>query len=254
MFSIAACILVALALFILVVLFATEKLALADELIGSVGSLLLLAAVVIGSIGGGLLFELLINPVRARTLCEATFADARSLGNHLLVLRGIDDEAALSLAAGAVTNRVLRIAYSFSLRLMFPFSKLDASTIGGQLWAYFGPLSLIVGLSCILFGPYITFVGLTVMFVSTGLSLFFIPLTRTVFGRALAFGAISCAAAFDSVPDSELATIITLGLRKDETFSHALYEHPLAAPTIANWIAGHVLGGSKELRTRSAAR
>src|SRR6201999_19877 len=38
----------------------------------------------------------------------------RLLADRLLVLRGIDDEAALSLASGAVANRLLRFLYSWA--------------------------------------------------------------------------------------------------------------------------------------------
>ncbi len=172
-FSIAACIPVAIVIYALVMHFAAEKLALADDTAASILALFVIAAFFAGAIGGGRLFELLVNPVRARTLCAATFADAKSLGSHLLVLRGIDDEAALSLAAGAVANRVLRIAYSFTLRLMIPFSKLDVPRIADQVLAWFGPPILATSIIYMLFGPHITFVGLTILFVLMVSSPFF---------------------------------------------------------------------------------
>jgi hypothetical protein len=81
---------------------------------------------------------------------------------------------------------------------------------------------------------------MAVLLLTPVLAIFLVPLTRTVFGRELAVGSMACDAIFDSVPDSELATTITLGQRKDEALSHSLYEHPLAARTIVNWIAGHI--------------
>jgi hypothetical protein len=216
------------------------------------------AGFVCGLIGGRLLFRLVINPIpksgtpthwqlRSRKLCEATAADARLLTNHLLILRGIDDEAALSLAAGAVANRLLRVTYAASIKLMSPFSfSLSGLPRWGLILLAFSPgtviapLLLVFLLLLILFGPVGAAIGMTVLFFIPVLAIFLVPLTRTVFGRELAVGSMGCDAFFDSVPDSDLATTITLGQRKDETLSHSLYEHPLAAPTIANWIAGHL--------------
>jgi hypothetical protein len=211
-----------------------------------------LVGVVGGWIGGGLLFRLLINPIpkarmpsrwqlRSRLLCDATTADARLLMNHLLVLRGIDDEAALSLAAGAVANRLFRVAYKFSLNVMLgPFSTIR----GAKWWAlflpgiYFAPLLLALVLCAVFFGPHVALIGIVLVLVTAVSSLFLAPLTRTVFGRELALGSMGCDAFFESAPDSEL--IVTLPLSKNEALYHALYENPLAPPTIASWIAAHL--------------
>ncbi|WP_156179825.1 hypothetical protein [Bradyrhizobium sp. LTSPM299] len=251
MSSLAACILASI--------FSVDELTVNDN---PISLLIILAAFVIGWIGGGLLFKLLINPVpknkiptrwqlRSRMLCESTVADARLLKDHLLVLRAIDDEAALSLAAGAVANRLLRVAYALALKVL----QASVITPPESRWRwffffipalFFAPL-LLFGISCVaLFGPYTTAVGIALVFITPVLAIFLVPLTRTVFGRELAVGSIGCDAFFDSVPDSGLATVITLGLRRDETLSHALYDHPLAAPTIANWIASHVVEGDQK--------
>jgi hypothetical protein len=274
-FSIAACV---LATFFLIekpaVVDATSALNFIEkEVVRPMSSLIFLAAIIIGWIGGVLLYRLLINPIpknttptqwqlRSRRLCEATAADARSLKDHLLVLRGVDDEAALTLAAGAVANRLFRLVYSFWLRLMLRlFPKVQVTFPSAAMrWLfmlssagmfliplYVVPLLIILGFSTFLFGPYITFVGAIVLFVAASLLLFLIPLTRIVFGRELAFGAMGCDAFFDSVPDSDFAKINTLGLVTNESHSHALYENPSAPTIIATWIAGHLPSARDEI-------
>jgi pimeloyl-ACP methyl ester carboxylesterase len=228
----------------------------ANEVVDDVIIILLmfLAAIVFGWIGGNLLYKLLINPApknitptrwqsRTRTLCEATLFDARLLRNHLLVLRGIDDEAGLSLAAGAVANRLLRAVYNFSIKLVrSPFSKLPyARWIMVFLTTiYFAPIFVTSVVSLTFFGPYITIAGVIILLATAALTLFSIPVTRTIFGRELVFGAMGCDAFFDSVPDSNLANVMTLGQGTEDRLSHALYENPLAPSAIAAWMAAHL--------------
>jgi hypothetical protein len=70
-----------------------------------------------------------------------------------------------------------------------------------------------------------------------GVAFALICLSRAIFGRELVFGAMSCDAIVDSVPDSTNARIITVPPRADQAdLNHALYEHPDVPPTIADWI------------------
>ena len=54
-----------------------------------------------------------------KRIADATPKNTSMLNGRLLVLRGIDDEAALSLATGAVINRVTRAIYNFSAFSLF---------------------------------------------------------------------------------------------------------------------------------------
>ncbi|MCP3444203.1 hypothetical protein NLM32_24535 [Bradyrhizobium sp. CCGUVB14] len=210
-----------------------------------------LVCFILGWRGGDLLFKLLINPLpktrtptawqlRSRLLCEATVSDARSLKDRLLILRGIDDEAALSLAAGALANRLLRVIYGSVVKV---WGAAFIPKSDKWYWVLFlpvmvsAPISFVVAGSLLLFGPVAAMILYAAMFVVPVVAIFLVPLTRTVFGRELAVGSMSCDAFFDSVPDSDQAAIITLSLRKDSTLSHSLYDHPRAAATIASWMA-----------------
>jgi hypothetical protein len=77
------------------------------------------------------------NPTRwqkwPKLVADATPKDAKALNGRLLVLRGIDDEAALTLAAGAIINRISRAIYNVSACSLFGW--------GG--WAVFLPILIV---------------------------------------------------------------------------------------------------------------
>jgi hypothetical protein len=191
---------------------------------------------------GGFLHRLLINPLpknkvpthwqlKPSLLSEATVADAKLLDDRLLILRGIDDEAALSLAAGALTNRLLRFLYNLTATrsvIFLYFLALPAQA----LKLYNDNIPIIVGLF---------------LFLVTLLCLFLPSVTRSVFGTELAFGAARCDALFDSVPDSDRAKVVTLRAESDqEQLIHAIHHNPAAPPSIVDWFAAHIAAGTTE--------
>lgn len=186
---------------------------------------------------GTQLHLLLINPrprkqstnwqLKPKHLTESTMWDARAMDNRLLVLRGVDDEAALSLAAGAIANRLLRVFYQiiFSARVMIAV-------------AIFGVLAFA---SLIIFSDTLLGVFQIVYFVLLCVAagcLMLPSMFRPVFGRELAFGAIRCDASFESAPDTDRAKIVTL---HDELGSkgliHSIHQHPDVPSVIVHWIA-----------------
>jgi hypothetical protein len=153
-------------------------------------------------------------------------ADATLLGGRLLILRGIDDEAALTLASGAISNRLSNLLYSLAV------------TIGLFSVYSFSFLIFIFGKN-----EGLLFFFVIAIFSLAVLGLFLPSLTRLVFGTEFAFGAARCAAAFDSVPDSSQAKVITIrGRAGQKRLVHALYEDPAAPICIASWIAAHLDG------------
>jgi pimeloyl-ACP methyl ester carboxylesterase len=157
-------------------------------------------------------------------LSEATSANALVLGDRLLVLRGIDDEASLTLAVGAATNRLMRVAYALLMRRV----------LWGLIIAYV--VFFFAGWS----NSYLSnLVGAT-MFLAA-LALFLPGFVRTVFGRELAFGAFRCDAAYDSVPDSCRSLVKTFQNSADDNrLFHSLHQNPNVPQTIANWISEKV--------------
>jgi hypothetical protein len=184
---------------------------------------------------GSFLERLLINPLpksnaltpwqmKPRLLSEATAADANLLDDRLLILRGIDDEAALSLAAGALTNRLLRFLYNFIattsvfILLVVMFLLIWATKNGN-----------------------IIFFTMTFLFSVALLCLFLPSVTRPVFGTELAFGAARCDTLYDSVPDSDRAKVVTLRAETDQDqLVHAIHQHPAAPQLVVDWFATHI--------------
>ncbi|MGY3610156.1 MULTISPECIES: hypothetical protein [unclassified Bradyrhizobium] len=179
---------------------------------------------------GNKLHSLLINPLnlqhptswqlRPRRLVEATSWDAKLIDNHLLVLRGVDDEAALSLAAGAIANRLLRFVYEFVYRpsTMVIFLLLSVTLM----------LSKELGIAHV--------IQSVIVLIAVG-CLFLPSLIRPVFGRELAFGAARCDASFESAPDANRAKIVTLRSRLGAThLIHSIHQHPEAPSVMVSWI------------------
>jgi hypothetical protein len=186
---------------------------------------------------GKQLHLLLINPhphkkptdwqSKPQRLVEATMWDARALDNRLLILRGVDDKAALSLAAGAIANRLLRFVYEF----MFS-------------GAMTGVLLLICGSAFLDWlngsgtaGSGYPFPYLPLLFVGVG-CLLLPSLFRPVFGRELSFGAIRCDASFESAPDADRAKVVTLHHEfGSRDLIHSIHQHPEVPVVIVRWMA-----------------
>jgi hypothetical protein len=186
---------------------------------------------------GGSLHRLFVNPppefgqdptawqLRPKLLCEAAAFDAGVLNDQLLVLRGVDDEAAMSLAVGAMTNRILRFLYDFMVTPKVHFAFLAIllvlffSTKESPLFSY----------------------GQFIIFGIAAFALVFPSVVRIVFGRELAFGVLRCDATYDSAPVSGRATIETLlfETKQSNRIVHAIYENPATPIAISKWASMH---------------
>jgi len=141
---------------------------------------------------------------------------------RMLVIRGVDDEAALFLAAGAIGARL-------SYFILF-------STIRWVLVAYFGVL---------LFGRILLGQGtadplliwLTAVSAIGALAFFFLfGVFKSVFGKEFVIGAIRCEIAVDSVPDTS-GPIDAVTLAPDIGASrHGIYRHPQCVSEIVGWL------------------
>jgi hypothetical protein len=152
----------------------------------------------------------------------------------LLVLRGVDDEASLTLAAGAIGNRMTH----FFLGRFLPIAA--------------GMLALVVIVGWIFGASWLRFVlGADVLLGVIATLVFLLPgCFRRVFGRELLLGCWRCEIFADSAPD-------TIGGGRVKTFlragsgggglRHALYENPEVVPYIAAWLTASVQGRRSEL-------
>jgi hypothetical protein len=144
--------------------------------------------------------EVFTNPHAALAIEELAHYDTKgAMPSRILVIRGVDDEAALSLAAGSIGSRlsflmlvaVIPAIYSVVVVCAMLSSSLGLSA-GSKLGSLLGWLMFSV-----FFGALI---------------LFFVPgVFKSFFGREFLINGMSCDIAVDSVPDTfGQAEVITL--------------------------------------------
>jgi hypothetical protein len=195
-------------------------------------------------------------PNKSRGICwqERPFALAATINGHeyaagslfeerkgskpnnpagVLVLRGYDDEAALTLAAGAIATRLSNGAHFFLL---------------GAL-PTMGTLVLIMHEASDLFGTAYRMaqIGYSAIFGLIMAGMLLPNIARTVFGREFLLGAVPCTVNPNSAPDSTVCRIWTLTPRarfySKYKLRHSLYENPDCVTEIALWISSEVERG-----------
>ena len=175
---------------------------------------------------------------------------------NLLVIRGVDDEAALTLAFGSIANAINRFALKVMWKWLYPLMAWIVSLILLQGYLL-GPESRIdPALVQKIGGP----IWLSLMVITFFLLL--IPgLFNGWFGREFLIGALRCEIGADSAPDSTRARVVTLatpyqplpmrglfGLRPPRaedastisSMRHKIYNYPGCAPEIVRWIDEHI--------------
>lgn len=169
---------------------------------------------------------------RPERLADATAWDARVLSGRLLVLRGVDDEAALTLAAGAIVNRVTRAAYRWSSTILFGFVGFIAYILTIKALELFS----------VNYAKQFVSSSMPILLVSILIGLFLPSLARMVFGNELGAGAMRCDILFDSVPDIDDVDVKTVGIGlKNSGLVHSLHEVPEVPKSIAAWLSDRIL-------------
>lgn len=150
--------------------------------------------------------------------------------NWLLVLRGVDDEASLTLAAGSIGNRVTH----FILGTLLPNAY--------QILAAVGTLLVVASMAGWTSQSAAGMVALgygAVAFVAA-LVLILPGLFRSVFGRELLFGSWRCEIAANSSPDGangvEVQTLLGRPESSKEKLRHSLYMNADVPRCIAKWL------------------
>ena len=141
---------------------------------------------------------------------------------RMLVLRGVDDEAALLLAVGAIGARLSDIILFSAIRwvlvawivvLLFGKFLLDKATADLLL------MWLIA----------VAAIGALVFF-------FLFGVFKAAFGKEFLIGAMRCEIAADSMPDTS-GPIDAITLAPDiEASRHGIYSHPLCVSEIVDWL------------------
>src|ERR1700687_345493 len=158
---------------------------------------------------------------RVERLIAQTEGGASWVGGAPLILRAIDDEAALSLAAGALTNRlsglVQKVAMVFSVFIAFIL--LTTVMLGWLSFAHWS-LPITISLAVISWAA------------AAGLQL-----SRGVFGRELLFSSmLACEANCQQSPDVS-GEIVVITLKDQLSFRHSMHEIKEVPQLIADWIA-----------------
>jgi hypothetical protein len=157
----------------------------------------------------------------------AAYPPVGESGPRMLVIRGVDDEASLTLAAGAIGSRlsslVLRIVIpGFYVFTIFLLAVLDWSGI----WKEGAELLLLAVLYGCAFGA---------------LACLFLPgLCKSAFGREFLSAAFVCETAADSAPDTSarIDSVTLSPIRAGRGLRHCIYEHPACVDEIVRWIGG----------------
>ena len=159
----------------------------------------------------------------------ALFPPISASGPRMLVIRGVDDEASLTLAAGSIGSRLS----SLVLFTVIPGIYLLATILFALLsWSGVWEdraelLSLVVVYGCA-FGALVC--------------LFLPGICKSAFGREFLTTAFICETAADSAPDTS-ARIDSVTLSPAEAgrrLRHYIYEHPKCVDEIVRWIRGVV--------------
>jgi len=155
---------------------------------------------------------------RVERLMAQTAGGASWVGGAPLILRAIDDEAALSLAAGALTNRLSGLAIKLTQVVMFIVLAfvLTGFDLGWNIgWA----------------APITISLAVISWLAATGLLL-----SRGVFGRELFFSsALACEANCQQSPDVS-GEIVVITLKDQLSFRHSMHEIKEVPQIIADWI------------------
>jgi hypothetical protein len=152
----------------------------------------------------------------------ADYANIYQLSPKILVLRGVDDEAALTLAAGAIGVRINRLVTELIALKYFWIVTLLGIIASYYYWNEFG-----------LFSGDIAEYGVGMIFL---IALNLGGLFKSAFGREFLLGCMNCDISADSVLDTNNATITTLKPTESSKFRHSIYDHPQCVDAIVNWI------------------
>ena len=167
---------------------------------------------------------------------------------ELLILRGVDDEAALSIAAGALGRRLASMNASFSQAAMgYMFGILIFGIIFLMIhWFFLRPFMdyyidqyLMPGFGIISGVMAAAIIAYVISSVASAMCL-------AVFGRELFLSFYNPQISTNSVPDAPGSVSVQTLVRKRTVpsagFRHALYNEPGCAAHIVNWARSRVAG------------
>ncbi|OKO90157.1 hypothetical protein AC629_05070 [Bradyrhizobium sp. NAS80.1] len=171
----------------------------------------------------------------------ANYDSTSPLAPNLLVIRGIDDEAALMLVSGSIGTAISRIAVrllsSPKVLLFLVLCHIFRFPVHTHIADWFDQYIMQAG--------YFVLMSLLCVFLLTP------GLFNSAFGTEFLIGAARCEIAHDSTPDSTRARIITLKTPDQQprvqnsalsasSMHHGIYNYPSCGREIVKWIAESV--------------
>jgi hypothetical protein len=183
-------------------------------------------------------------------IAEAANYDSAGPGApNLLVIRGIDDEAALMLAFGSIATAINRFLLRATQNRVVLGVVICLFVLGWALMSY-----LISSASRLWIDPdriWNLYMSASTALLAAPFILLLVPgIFKSWFGREFLFGAMRCEIATDSTPDSLRARIVTLetpyqplmlgatNTLKISRMRHKIYDYPDCVPEIVKWIRG----------------
>jgi hypothetical protein len=187
------------------------------------------------------------NDLLERISSQSALAD---IVNRTLVVRGIDDEAALVIAGGAIAARMISLTLSI-VGVLGPsllFIVMPVISVLFMAWVFlirFLPaefrshaVNIFKGwpdapVSILLIFLIVVLLSACV-FVLVLLSAMF----RATYGREMMLAGLNCEVSVHSAPDGTAASVVTLRqCEPARRLRHYIYDHPHCATTVAHWIA-----------------
>ena len=149
-----------------------------------------------------------------------------------LIIRAVDDEASLTLAAGAIANRLTNLMFVSGAGLAFWIGTLIAPLILVQYWNH-DLQDALRNYSALLFYVVIAFPAVSFLLLAA------CGVFKAVYGRELLFGALRAEINSQSVPDiaGEIAAFTLLPVRsRNARLRHSIYEEEMVVPALVAWI------------------
>jgi len=164
----------------------------------------------------------------ARDIQEAaSYPPIGASGPRMLVIRGVDDEASLTLAAGSIGSRLSSLVLFIVIPGVYLFgvaalALLDWSGIWRTEFLFIG----------VLYGC--AFVALACLFLP--------GMCKSAFGREFLITAFVCETVADSAPDTSarLDSVTLSPVEAGHRLRHCIYEHPKCVDVIVRWVRGVV--------------
>jgi hypothetical protein len=153
-----------------------------------------------------------------------------------LIIRAVDDEASLTLAAGAIANRLTSLMFVSGAGLAFWIGTLLAPVILVQYWND-DLQNTLQNHSAVAFYVVVAFPAISFLLLAA------CGIFKAVYGRELLFGALRVEINSQSVPDiaGQIAAFTLPPVRsRNARLRHSIYDEEMVVPALVAWIRASI--------------